>query len=389
MKKHLTALAALASASAFAQSSVTISGLLDTALTTTSTKTTAGQTVRRTGLYSSGLSSNYLRFEGREDLGGGLAANFRLESGVNTDSGLGFATNTNNQRSGAGTAGGLTFQRWAYVGLSSASWGEVRAGRVYTAAFENFTPFDPFLTNGVGSSSPISLRLGLKNAQTALNVSNAVEYLTPHYGSGFFARGTVALGENPSNGSLATSNPKRGGDHEAIRVGYATKAFTIAYSVGLTHNTAGTTPTGLNPGDYLNTNLAGRWDLGPVTLLGQYVTEKMEGVSAANATITGIPANEAKTRTFLLGAIVPVGAGRIKFSYVDGKLTDNRGSAPEKGRLYAVGYDYSFSKRTTVYVAYSHVNNNAVGNYGLSSAFGAPGQGQSSSGLSVGMRHIF
>ena len=389
MKRHLTALAALASASAFAQSSVTLSGLLDTALTTTSTKSATGQTVRRTGLYSSGMSSNFLRFEGREDLGGGLYANFRLEAGLNTDSGLGFATNTNNQRSGAGTASGLNFQRWAYTGLSSSTWGEVRAGRVYTAAFENFTPFDPFLTNGVGSSSPISLRLGLKNAQTALNVSNAIEYLTPHYGSGFFARATLALGENPSNGSLATSNPRRGGDHEAIRVGYASGPFTVAYSMGLTHNTAGTTPTGANPGDYLNTNLAARWNAGFATFLGQYVTEKMEGVTAANATLTGVPTHEAKTRTFLLGAIVPVGAGHIKFSYVDGKLSDNRGTTPEKGRLYAVGYDYSLSKRTTVYVAYSHVNNNSVGNYALSNAFVTPGQGKSSSGLSVGMRHIF
>jgi predicted porin len=393
MKRHLTALAALASASAFAQSSVTISGLLDTALTTTSTKA-AGQTVRRTGLYSSGMSSNFLRFEGREDLGGGLYANFRLEAGLNTDTGAGIATNTNNQRSGAALAGinggqGLAFQRWAYAGLGSNSWGEVRAGRVYTAAFENFTPVDPCLTNGVGSSTPISLRLGLKNTQTALNVSNAIEYLTPHYGSGFFARATVALGENPSNGSLATSNPKRGGDHEALRVGYGTKDWVVAYSMGLTHNTAGTTPTGANPGDYLNTNLAGRWNAGFATFLGQYVTEKMEGVTAANATLTGVPAHEAKTRTFLLGAIVPVGAGNIKFSYVDGKMTDNRGTPAEKGRLYAVGYDYSFSKRTTVYVTYSHVTNNSVGNYALSNVFVTPGVGQSSSGLALGIRHIF
>jgi predicted porin len=172
-------------------------------------------------------------------------------------------------------------------------------------------------------------------------------------------------------------------------VGYASGPFTVAYSMGLTHNTAGTTPTGANPGDYLNTNLAARWNAGFATFLGQYVTEKMEGVTAANATLTGVPTHEAKTRTFLLGAIVPVGAGHIKFSYVDGKLSDNRGTTPEKGRLYAVGYDYSLSKRTTVYVAYSHVNNNSVGNYALSNAFVTPGQGKSSSGLSVGMRHIF
>lgn len=390
MKRNLAVLAAFASAGAFAQSQVGISGLLDSALTTVKTKATGGQTVRRTGLYSSGMSSNFLRFDGREDLGDGWYASFRLETGLNTDSGLGIGSNSNNQRSGIGpAANGLTFNRWAYAGLGSKSLGEVRVGRVYTAAFENFTPFDPFLTNGVGSSSPVSLRLGLRNTQTALNVSNAIEYLTPHYGQGFFARATVAFGENPSNGSLATSNPRRGGNHEAVRIGYASGPFTIAYSAGLTHNTAGVTPTGNNAGDYLNTNLAARYDLGWVKLLGQYVTEKLEGASAAGGNLTGVAAHEASTRTFLLGASIPAGRGNIKLSYVNGKLTDNIGSAAEKGRLFAVGYDHSLSKRTTLYAAYSHVGNNAVGNYGLSGVFVTPGRGQSSSGLAVGMRHLF
>ena len=55
MKRHLTALAALASASAFAQSSVTLSGLLDTALTTASTKSATGQSVRRTVSLTQGI----------------------------------------------------------------------------------------------------------------------------------------------------------------------------------------------------------------------------------------------------------------------------------------------------------------------------------------------
>ena len=389
MKKLLVALAAIASASAFAQSRVGISGLLDSAVTTVKTRS-GGQDVRVTGLYPSGLSSNFLRFDGVEDLGGDWFANFRLEAGLNTDTGLGLPSNSNNQRSGAAPATGLTFNRWAYAGMGNKSFGEIRAGRVYTAAFENFTPFDPFLTNGVGSSSPVSLRLGLRNTQTALNVSNAIEYLTPHYyGRGFFGRVTVALGENPSNGSLATGNPRHGGDHQAFRIGYAAARWTVAYSMGLTHNTAGTTPTGRNAGDYLNANLAARYDFGWAKLYGQYVTEKLEGATAVGGALTGVASNEAKTRTFLLGVAVPVGAGNVKFSYVDGRLTDNIGSPAGRGKLFAVGYDYSLSKRTTLYTAYSHLGNNAAGTYGLASAFPTPGRGESISGLSAGIRHLF
>jgi len=389
MKKTLAALAAVASAGAFAQSHVGISGLLDDAVTKVKTRS-GGQSVSKTGLFPSGMSSNFLRIDGREDLGGDWAANFRLESGLNTDTGLGIASNANNQRSGAGPATSeLTFNRWAFVGLSNKSYGEFRAGRVYTAAFENFTPYDPFFTNGVGSSTAITLRLGQKNTQTALNVSNAIEYLTPHYGDGFFARATVALGENPSNGSLATSNPPRGGDHQAFRVGYATNRWSVAYSMGLTHNTAGVTPTGRNAGDYLNSNLAARYDFGWAKVMGQYVTEKLEGASAAGGNLTGIASNEAKTRSFLLGVAVPVGPGNVKFSYVDGRLTDNIGSPTERGKLFAVGYDYFLSKRTNLYATYSHLRNNSVGNYSYSAAYVTAGQGESSSGLSVGIRHLF
>lgn len=389
MKLCIAVLATCASAGAFAQSRVSISGLLDTSVAHVRTEA-GGRKVSMTGLFSSGMSSNFLRFDGREDLGSGWYSTFRLESGINTDTGFGLPSNGNNQRSGAGaTPSGLTFNRWAYVGLGSRALGEVRAGRVYTAAFENFTPYDPFFTNGVGSSTPITLRLGLRNTQTALNVSNAIEYLTPGYGQGFFGRVTFALGENPSGGSLATGNPRHAGDHAAFRVGYADGPLTVAYSAGLTQNTAGRVGTDNNAGDYLNMNLAARYDLGWVRLLGQYVREELEGASAAGGSLTGNAGHEARTRSLLLGAVFPVGPGNIKVSYVAGRLTDNLGSPEEKGRLVALGYDYALSKRTTLYTVFSHVDNNDVGNYGFSAAFVRPGRGEASSGLALGMRHLF
>ncbi len=355
------------------------------------TQTATGQSVRKTGVFPAGMASSFFRFEGREDLGGNTYAMFRLESGVNTDNGGGIATNTNNQRSGAGpVTNDLTFNRWAFVGMGGKDWGEVRLGRVYTAAFENFTPFDPFFTNGIGNSAAITLRLGQRNTQTALNVSNAVEYLSPHYGSGFFGRITLAAGENPSNGTVDAGTADGSGDHAAARIGYASGPFSIAFSAGLTRNAAGRIGgTTNNQGDYFNTNLAARYDLGFMRLMGQYVTEKLEGASAAGGSLTGIATNEAKTRSFLIGAVVPVGAGNIKFSYVDGRLSDNIGSPAERGKMFVAGYDYYFSKRTNLYAAASHVRNNAVGNYGFQAAYVTPGRGQSSTGLAVGLKHIF
>lgn len=387
MKICIAALAALASAGSFAQSRVGISGLLDTALTYVRTESATGATVSKSGLFPSGMSSNFLRIDGQEDLGNDMFAAFRLESGLNTDTGTGIASNSNNQRTGAATSGdALTFNRWAYVALGSKAAGEVRIGRVYTAAFESFTPFDPFFTNGVGSSTPITLRLGQRNTQTALNVSNAIEYYSPHYGSGFFGRVTLATGENPSDGSLATGNPRHAGDHVAGRIAYAGGPVVVALSAGLTKNTAGRVGTANNAGDYLNSNLAARYDFGWMRLLAQYVNERLEGASAAGGNLTGNPAHEARTRSLLLGVAATVGPGTIKASYVMGKLTDNIGSPAEKGRLFAIGYDYALSKRTTLYATASHIRNNDVGNYGYSAAYVTPGRGQSSSGVAMGLR---
>jgi len=389
MKIHFGAAVALIAGACHAQSSITLSGQLDAAVTQARTRVN-GASVSKTGLFPSGMASSFFRFEGREDLGSGLYAGFRLEAGLNNDIGGGIASNTNNQSSGAGANnGGLSFNRWSFVALGHRAWGELRAGRVYTAAFENFTPYDPFFTNGVGSSTPITLRLGIRNTQTALNVSNAIEYLTPDYGKGFFARATIARGENLSDGTLAGGNPRHGGNHEAVRIGYADGPWSVAYSVGLTHNTAGRIGTVNNPGDYLNANLAFRYDFAWARLLLQVVNEKLDGASAAGGLTTGVATSQAKTRSFLVGTVIPVGAGNIKLSYVDGKLTDNIQSAAESGKLIAVGYDHYLSKRTNVYAVLSRIKNNTVGNYGFAAAYLAPGRGESSSAISFGMKHIF
>lgn len=389
MKICIAAVAALASAGTLAQSRVGISGLLDTSVGYVRSETTAGARVSKSGMFPSGMSSNFLRFDGKEDLGGGVYSAFRLETGLNTDTGLGLPSNTNNQRTGAVVTDALTFNRWAYVALGSDRVGEVRLGRVYTAAFESFTPFDPFLTNGVGSSTPITLRLGQRNTQTALNVSNAIEYYSPGYGSGFFGRVTLAMGENPSNGTLAGGNPEDAGDHGAFRVGYASGPLSVAFSAQLTKNTAGRVGAVNNAGDYANSNLAARYDAGWVRLFGQFVNEKLEGASAAGGLLTGNPADEAKTRSLLLGASFPVGVGNLKVSVVHGKLTDNIGSPAEKGRLVAVGYDHWLSKRTTLYVTASHLSNNDVGNYTLPAQYVTAGRGASTSGIATGIRLVF
>jgi len=147
MKKSLIALAVLtASGISFAQSSVTLFGIVDAAYA----KGT-GSVSDKTQLQNSGYNSSRFGVRGTEDLGGGLKASFWLEAGVNNDDGTGAASNTNNQAVTAANAGtqGLTFNRRSTVSLEG-GFGEVRLGRDYTPQFWTETAYDPFGTNGVG-----------------------------------------------------------------------------------------------------------------------------------------------------------------------------------------------------------------------------------------------
>ena len=83
MKKSLIALAALATVAtaAQAQSSVAVYGLLDAGVSSNFTANSSGQTL--TAAANGILATSRLGFRGTEDLGGGLKANFNLESGLN------------------------------------------------------------------------------------------------------------------------------------------------------------------------------------------------------------------------------------------------------------------------------------------------------------------
>jgi predicted porin len=59
-------------------------------------------------------------------------------------------------------------------------------------------------------------------------------------------------------------------------------------------------------------------------------------------------------------------------------------------KLYTLGADYAFSKRTTVYALYTKISNdsNAAYNFALNGASGV-GAGDAVNGMSIGVKHSF
>ncbi len=365
MKRSLIALAALAvvgAASAqvngFAAgtgSSVTVFGVVDAAVAFGN-----GDTANVTKLTNSGYNSSRLGFRGVEELGGGLKARFWLEAGVNNDDGSGAGTNNTNQAlpafnpaNGANAAinarnQGLTFNRSSWVALNG-GFGEVRLGRDYTPQFWSLTVYDPFGTNGVGTTQTLNSSAG---GQVTVRSSNSVAWISPSM-SGFVVWGQMYFGENLSNAA------SQAGDGAAIRVQYDNGPLSAAVAYAKTTTGAGT--------DVQTTNIGASYDMKVAQLIAHWNQDKNTGA----ADQTG----------YLVGALIPAGPGTVRLAY---SSSDN---STAKTNKFALGYVYDFSKRTALYGTFATLTNSGGAAQALNGAT-TPANG-SSTGFDLGIRHAF
>jgi predicted porin len=368
MKKSLVALAVLAAAgAASAQSSVTLFGIVDATL-----QVGRGSIADKTQLTNSGYNSSRLGFRGTEDLGGGMSASFWLEAGLNNDDGQGAATNSNNQTVAAfvpttganapvraGTQG-LTFNRRSTVSLAG-GWGELRLGRDYSPQFWNLTTFDPFGTNGVGTTQTLN---GSAGGPVNVRASNTIGYFLPGNLGGFYGQAQFYLGENLEDNS-ATEKDGRGA---GFRVGYAAGPVNVAVAYSRTDYAATATA-----GKITTMNVGGQWDFGVAKLMAHFNRDQVE-------TTVG----DLDTNGWLIGTLVPVGAGEIRASY---SQSEQDFGTEARGRKLALGYVHNLSKRTAVYTTVARVRNNGGAAFALGGSSTAANT--NSTGFDLGVRHSF
>jgi len=390
MKKTLIAAAVLSmSGAAFAQTNVTLFGIVDAVVAVGN-----GSLTDRTRLHNSGFNSSRFGVQGVEDLGGGLRAGFWLEAGVNNDDGTGQASQNNNQLANpslvtaTGAAGsaaaaatgstanpainarnqGLTFNRRSVLSLGG-SWGQINAGRDYTPHFWNHTAFDPFGTNGVGTSLAMGGRTG---GETSVRASNSIAYA---YGYGFngakvFGTGGLNIdimyymGENASG--AATSDDGQG---TSARIGYAGKNWNVAFGTGKTDYATGQTAAAAPAGEISTNNIGGNYNLGVANIMGLWNEDDVNGVKKVG---------------MLIGATAPMGQGLLRASYSTTEVDATGGAASKQ---IALGYVHNLSKRTQVYATYARVTNDNGATYALNASTTAANA--SSSGMDFGIKHNF
>ncbi len=124
MKKATLAVAVLAASTsaAWAQSSVTLYGIVDAAVRY---KTNANAGTSTKTVVPGGMSQSRLGVNITEDMGGGLKALANLEHRLQSDTGA--------------VSGNPDFWRQAWVGLQSSELGQIRLGRQYNILFDLYT----------------------------------------------------------------------------------------------------------------------------------------------------------------------------------------------------------------------------------------------------------
>lgn len=342
--KHIAALALLAaaSASASAQSSVTLFGIADAGVRYVKNGDNSIKSAS-----SNGLNTSRLGFRGAEDLGGGLKASFWLETGFSPDTG----TQSDAAR---------FWDRRSTLSLAG-NFGEVRLGRDATPTYTGYADFDAFGANGVAAANKFATALGTA-ADTLVRADNLVSYFAPANIGGFYGQATVGAGEGTA-----------GKKYIGGRAGYRAGPLDVSFAAGQTtvvRNAAGNDK-------FKVYDFAGSYDLGVVKLTGYYSQLKFANNKLGVANI---------------GALVPLGQGTLRVSYINANASGTNAAganidANDSSQL-AVGYVYDLSKRTALYGTAARVNNKGAATYAVASSPALPA-GKDSTGVEFGLRHSF
>ena len=350
------ALAALAATGAFAQSSVSIDGIFDAGVQQINYK---GNTV--SGANGNGSSTSQLNFRGSEDLGGGLKAEFRVETDWSTMSnyanqGIAASTNaTSAANSINGSAG--TFGNGEIRGGLVGGFGRIDAGAVNYNTLSTYVTGQPFGT-AIGSGFR-TFYINDAQGTSSVRAENAIKYVSPDV-AGFkaslyySAKQTMATNGTASSvtGLIPQANAFGGlgaydqvGTQE-VGLNYANGPLAASFSslkqdfVGISAPgsslaAAGSTTRTVNTG-------AGAYTMGAAKLMGLYQTNK-SNTSSINNTAYSL------SGTYTMGAIVLMAqVGQLKNDFNNTKTN-----------LTGVGADYNLSKMTAIYFRAESIDDKA------------------------------
>jgi predicted porin len=356
MKKLLIATAAFAMVAGTAQAqSVTLYGSIDAGYSSVESKT-ATSTTKNSGIAQSSDVSSRWGIRGSEDLGGGMKANFNVETSLG--SGTNGALNSNTDATGAWVNTANVGNRAMWAGISTAGGLEVRGG------LQNQFIRDVALSSAADGTTNVVGNILAGNSSVFANRHNAISVTQ--------AMGAVKVGAAMTGKSTEVTNTA---DVDAGK-GYELMA---TYSAGplalggayrkVDNKSAAVTATGLYAGaarisdsdlgvaavaavnsETETTVISASYNFGPVKAFAGYGTQDVLTVSSGAK-------SEREVMTFGVNGNVNAKT-QLFATYSTGETKANATAAALDIDGYVVGARYSLSKRTTAYAIYGTTDTN-------------------------------
>jgi predicted porin len=265
------------------------------------------------GCSDEGNSASKFGLKGSTDVGSGVKANFKLESGGITSD-------------GAVNPGGAFFSRAAWFGLSG-NFGEVRLGRQDSVQFQTMIDFD---FNGAANIASAYASSGVAAWSLRGRQSRSLQYINTYGGlkvqAGFVPEGNVA-GDKATYSAGAT---------------YTLGKLVVAAATETKRTTTGTNFA----------SVAAMYDLGVAKVAATYAnggTSSLKGfglgvtATVANGVNVGAQLGHNSNKSTGIELFVNKEVLKNTYAYFDlGNLEDKSGATTVKGTGFAAGVIYTF-----------------------------------------------
>lgn len=383
MKLFAAAVAALAAGGAYAQSSVTLYGVVDAGIEYQNHQpNVAGQTGSHdvVRLNSGNMSGSRWGLRGVEDLGGGLKGVFVLESGFSVDTGV----------SGQG---GRLFGRQAFVGVQS-QFGQLSLGRHQTPFYDFGLAFDPM---SISSNYSITSQ----GTEFQARADNSIKYVGTFGGltaTALYSTGANTVGTVSQYGGISGEVPgsyKTGREYSASLV-YNGGPFSVGAVFDETNQGQNPYTTTLGSAKIQRASVAGSYAFGPAKVFAGYrYAHALQGAVLPGSVLGGATAPQAGVN---VSNLYWVGMGyqlTPALSLTGAAYYQDFRNTKADPWSFVVSTDYAFSKRTDAYFNVAYAKNKDGSALGLSgtgaggSGFGATNGSSNQLGAVVGVRHKF
>jgi predicted porin len=318
---------------AYAQSTVTLYGIIDTGITYVNNTGKGAVVAMQSGVEQ----GSRWGLKGSEDLGGGLKTVFQLENGFNVNTGkLG--------------QGGLEFGRQAYVGLSSDKFGTVTLGRQYDSIVDFI---QPATMNGYWGAL-YSHAGDIDNSDNGFRVNNTIKYTSISYNGlqfgGLYALGGVA-GSATANSTVSAGASYTNGPIYLAAAYFSAKnpatQFLDGNFVGNQATPSANGPFGYvgNPANMQVIGVGGTYQLGQALLGLDYTNTRFGSANGTNSSVTF-----ANYELWGQYAVTPATTLAAGYTFTAGKVNYLASGNRPKYNQFNLMANYALSKRTDVYL---------------------------------------